>query len=577
MLMRIILPVILIGLITRIGYGQEGAVILDSIYFNMDTSKKMILVNKDIEVLNSSSSETHSSISSNGIAFTFITPVSNFKTDTIYKVLDINEEEYGLHFTQIPIVNINTQNTIVDEPRVYARFSLCEPNGNFIENAIGIEYRGSWTQTLPKKSLRIEFWEDPSGDDTEDFSLLGMREDDDWNIQAMYNEPLRLRSKIGYELWAKMDQLYYLEDEPEAKNTVRQEYVELFINNDYRGIYAISERIDRKQLKLKKYKDGEIRGELYKGDGWGASTFTSLPPYDNNRTLWGGLEYRHPDEEIDWSLIYDFVDFVINEDSILFYENYPNRFHLDNAVNYFIFLNLLRAFDNTGKNLHIAKYTNGEPYFYVPWDLDGTFGMSWSGNRENVTDDILTNGFYDRLLLDDNENGFLEKLKFRWGELRNDLITKDSILGTFTAYYNYLKTNGAYERENLAWEDPELFDYNNLEYTAAWLEDRLDYLDEIFENPALITDTEEYRIVDNLDLKIYPNPAGHHMFFETIDVDNIIEKIAIFNPLGQAIAVINANSYKGEIDVSNLGNGVYFIQADFKNRTRQIKKLIIRK
>ena len=76
-----------------------------------------------------------------------------------------------------------------------------------------------------------------------------------------------------------------------------QENVELVINNEYRGVYTLSERVDRKQLKLRKYENGSIRGELYKGVGWGASTNTSLPEYDNKKILWGGQENKYPDPD----------------------------------------------------------------------------------------------------------------------------------------------------------------------------------------------------------------------------------------------------------------------------------------
>ena len=45
-------------------------------------------------------------------------------------------------------------------------------------------------------------------------------------------------------------------------------YAEVFINNNYRGVYCVTELIDRKQLQLKKFElnngNFRIRGELYK-------------------------------------------------------------------------------------------------------------------------------------------------------------------------------------------------------------------------------------------------------------------------------------------------------------------------
>ena len=116
--------------------------------------------------------------------------------------------------------------------------------------------------------MEIEFWTDNIGNETQNHALLGMTNDDDWNLQAMYNEPLRIRSKTNNDLWRMINSLHYQNQEPEAINGVRIKYVELFINNEYRGLYCLGEKVNRKQLKLKKH-NGNIRGELYKGISWG--------------------------------------------------------------------------------------------------------------------------------------------------------------------------------------------------------------------------------------------------------------------------------------------------------------------
>ena len=135
---------------------------------------------------------------------------------------------------------------------------------------------------------------------------------------------------------------------------VHTEYAEPFINGCHLGLYAVSERIDRKQLKLKKY-NGEIRGELYKGPFWGATTFTSVPPYDSSDRYWGGFSCQYPKEVTDWTGLHGFAELVVNAPEAEYLAGYPDRFELAYAVDYFIFFNLLRATDNTGKNLFIAR------------------------------------------------------------------------------------------------------------------------------------------------------------------------------------------------------------------------------
>ena len=566
--MRILILTITISLLALSNYARHGIVEIDTIYTNEDAEKGIILINKEISELNSLYPEEKKTIHSGNRQYTFVSSIIEFEYGVAYEATDLESKYFEIYFTQLPIISIFTNNTIVDEPRVYAQFSLCQSNGSYIENSIGVEYRGRWTQALPKKSLRIEFWKDETGSEKKDISLLGMRSDDDWNIQAMCNEPLRLRSKANFEMWRKIDTLYYIGDEPEAINGVRQEYVELFLNNRYAGVYALSERPDRKQFKLKKYKDDEIRGELYKGVSWGASTYTSLPSYNNRSMLWGGFEYEHPEEKINWENIYEFVRFAIYEDSIAFYENYEERFDIDSALNYFIFLNLLRATDNTGKNIFVAKYNTNEPYFYIPWDLDGSYGIIWNGTEENITNDILTNGLYDRLIKHDN---FTDKLKVRWNKLRENLITHNNIMGIFNTQFEYLKSNGVYERELIAWQSCDFLDLDNLNYTSNWLNNRLDYLDHVFTNPELLTGVEQ--ITKQNQIKIYPNPASRYLNIKTED-NLVIENVKIINSLG--VCVYNNNKTTGRIDASGLSNGIYIVIIDFGFGERQIEKIMIK-
>lgn len=82
----------------------------------------------------------------------------------------------------------------------------------------------------------------------------------------------------------------------------------------------------------------------------------------------------------------------------------------------------------------------------------------------------------------------------------------------------------------------------------------------------------------NEKLTIYPNPSSLKI---TVDIANILftnEKsyIIIKNTLGQVVLKTSFNSRQTEIDVSNLPNGVYFIELNTLNGILS-KKVIISK
>jgi len=540
-------------------------------YF-IDISKNIVLTNIDIGLVNSTWTNTKTHILLNEVC-EFSAPITTIEIGVAYTIyIPSQNSNFVIYFTELPIISITTNFTIVDEPNVLANFKMIETNQNFLESYIGIQYRGAWSQSLPKKSMEIEFWTDATGAETQNHALLGLVNDDDWNLQAMYNEPLRIRSKTNNDLWRMINTLHYQNQEPEAINGIRMKYIELFINNEYRGLYCLGEKVNRKQLKLKAH-NGTIRGELYKGISWGASTFTSVPPYNNNSLIWSGFEYKHPDEEINWLNLHALVHFVMNSSDQDFFDEYKNRFELDNLVDYYIFLNLLRATDNTGKNIYIAKYTTNDNYFYVPWDLDGSFGTIWNGTNDNTTNDLLSNGFYNRLTYDCNSDGFRERLKNKWLELRSTIITHDSLMSIFNSNHNFLESNGLYNRENLAWSD---YTYNNgdLTYLSNWITSRLASLDIKFTEDCIPLSINENNIKSRMVI-IYPNPTNDLIYINSKMFHDY--KVSIYNNLGQVVLQeFFKNQYNISISLGNFKNGIYFIK--FENEEHhEIQKIILKK
>ena len=537
---------------------------LNPMHYSLDLTLGLAVCNSPIAELNNQG--TVKIISLKGESYELLDAPTEFALGEGYRLLDKADGELLLYFTELPLIDIHTDEVIVDEPRVSAEFALRSAGGAVVVSQVGIEYKGGWTQSLEKKSFRLELWADNLGEETVKESLLGMRSDDDWNLEAMFNEPLRLRNVTNANLWRDIHSPYYLDDEPEAKSAIALEYVELFLNDEYQGVYALSERIDRKQLQLKR-PDLDRRGELYKAYSWGAPTFGSLPDFDNDSQTWEGFEYVYPAENTDWSNLYNFVDFVINGWHDDFYERWDERFHRDNAIDYFIFLNAIRALDNTGKNIYIARYDVDEPYFYVPFDLDGTYGVVWNGEIDDVFSGIMSNGFYDRLLTDCNNEGFGPELKERWVALRQDLLSNESLKKRGMTNHTYLSENGIYERELLAWSSYE-YNADNLNQFTSWIDKRMDYLDSYFE-----TLCEDVSIQNTVRKQFSVADQGGGVFLlQNLTNDNAFS-CKVYS--SSSLLLLSANN-TSTLDLSHCPAGLYFLKINQGGR-QEYHKLMLRK
>jgi spore coat protein H len=544
---------LLVLLLTALSARASDTLRIAAPFYHVDPIRRIIVVNQSLAALNTNTEAAQ--YLSLGQVYEFDQPVRTVKTDSAYQVAG-GGAAYKLFFTQLPIIHLDTRHQIADTPSVYARFALVQSSGLTVRSNVGVEYRGASSQGYPKKSFELSFWDDTTGAVSRDVTLLGMRTDNKYNLQALYNEPMRLRSTVANALWQEVHQIYYQAQEPEANNGVATAYAEVFVNDEYRGVYALSERIDRKQLKLKKYSNNTITGELYKGADWqgGATVFAWVPPIDNRLDTWGGFEYKHPEERIDWTNLASFCNFVVYSPDADFYAGYRQKFHLGNAVDYYLFLNLTRATDNTGKNLYIAKYKQGEPYYYVPWDLDGVFGTDWTGARTGSVDDLLSNGFYRRLETDCSAGGFRETLRSRWTALRATVLTEAHIMAKFRAGYDYLQSNNVYEREELAWSGFQA-DTTDLGYTAAWLRQRLAFLDGEFGqacNGPLAVAAAPARLA----CKLYPNPATDLLRVET---EAKAAELSIRDLNGRLVLQTALRGPRNQVSLQVLHPGLYVV------------------
>ena len=474
------------------------------------------------------------------------------------ETIEIQGETYKLFRTPMPIITIATEGPIVNSPAVHGTISVTDADGNVIEMHAGFKIRGTSSQQYDKKSYRVELWADATGSTMMDTTFLGLRSDDDWNLEAMWAQPLRLRDKVANELWMEMHQLYYQDLEPDARSGVRMEYADVLVNGSYVGIYALSERMDRKQLELKKF-NGENRGLLYKGNGSGAPTFESLPAYDNTLGTWDNYEWVYPNEaeaSYDWSHLYSFTNFVMNASDNVFYAQYSAQFDKGNAIDYYLFINVLQAMDNMGRNLFLARYKKTGPYFYLPWDLDAVWGLDTDGKPTNNSNGLMSNGFYDRLIHDCTNNGFVASAQTRYNALRNTILTKEHIMQLVQNQYNALLENGAYDREHEAWPD-FILDESQLTYMSNWLEARFNYLDAEI-NAACGTwgiEDPEPVVRPTQTVEVFPNPAKDRInihFAEACEAS-----VRLYDMTGRMVYSNSSNAQAFVIPTQGLSKGIY--------------------
>ena len=408
-----------------------------------------------------------------------------FDTNSVEKTFQLNDslsETVTVHFTSLPIIHIQSENISTEFSN--GHFLFYDPTDSVpLAFDIDVRWRGATTLARPKKSYAVKL-KDAKGEKL-NHSFLGLRSDNSWILDAMSIDKARMRNRISTDLWNDFSTTSYIRAfEPTALNGTRGQFVEVFYNHRYQGVYCMTEKIDRKQLQLRKFKNGQMRGVLYKTNKWNTLVATSPIP-SNAQSIWNGIEISYPNledgEPVDWSPLLQIMDFLTNSSASELRRELPQRIDLDVWRDYFLFIELLLAEDNDCKNQCVYFYdaTNSSSLFGIaPWDLDHSWGRDYQGNALEANKNFLLYNRVHTCLR--TYYGSYNYVKERYQELRTNELRNVSLKARFHRVFQLYRENQVDEREELRWNDQDdiVLDFDaEEEYIQQWIDQRLAYLD----------------------------------------------------------------------------------------------------
>lgn len=372
------------------------------------------------------------------------------------------------------------------------RMQIVDEQGDTATFCIRAKWRGASALSHTKKSFTVKLYDEQ--DEKLDSALLGMRSDNTWALDAMAVDKARMRNRVSFDLWNDFAAENYIKKEYDDRsmNGIHGRFVEVTLNGDYQGLYNFTEKIDRKQLRLKKFKeDGTIRGLLYKAIDFRGTNFGCCDDYDNASPTWMGWESKYPDAEedgmTDYAPLAEAITFVMNASTKDFCKYVDEVFDLPVWNDYFLFINVIYAIDNYAKNTYVYLYdeTKTKKLGIAPWDLDCTWGRSYDAS-ETATDATL---FYHILnsRLNKEYPDYIEHVAARYFEFRKTIFDADSLKRRFTDYYDQLAACGAIEREEARWQGVDGLTLNireEMDYISEYIDKHLAFEDDLWANFA---------------------------------------------------------------------------------------------
>ena len=363
-----------------------------------------------------------------------------------YRVLVWNEKEYAytsIVFTGMPQICLTVDTEILKREDVPAW--VCVNNGVQAVQANGrTHYRGGVTLHSPKRAYRIEYTKTSDGRKKIAQDTPGMGSVRNLILIPMIYDATLMRDRLSWDVYAKA----IPENAPFGARALQ--HVELFVNDEYEGVYLMLEPYDyREELKAA----GDHHGDM--------DFIYRVGSADENRPYVKGFYipargfevfYSPPGEE-NYAMGLDaYMDAVTEEDDELFCRKALDCFDVDSMLRYLLLVQAGGWTDNVLNNLYVwADRTSGKTvYHFFPWDMDATWG-----DRANRIGEDFDYWMYfptcDRMI-SLNAGGIMrDRLEEIWQELRSGPLTEEFVEECVTRYTHELNDSGAAARNSERW------------------------------------------------------------------------------------------------------------------------------
>lgn len=356
-----------------------------------------------------------------------------------------------------------------------------------------IEVQGSSTQFWPKKNWSLKLYKDKARAKELYLRVGDSIASNKWILKADWIDPSMYRNGVSYLLW---DQITESRDSSfmevkqgklineNAKGSPFYFTGLLNVNEQHYGITTLILGHDINNFNIDKnnkdhlYFEFDARGgytptktyEKFSKDGIG-TWIDSYFPKDNNLNL---NQITKIDE------FGKFLNSPLSEAK----QNYNKYFDKENMIDMLLYIEFIYDNDGIAQDLEIVTYDLNKFYF-LPWDKDTTFGLSWSG------DGLLEDSEKSLLINYKNEDSsqkpwyktyhvYTKETEERYKDLRDKGIFSAENIERLIDSIDSKLTEELRDKDKKRWpERPSVDELNKLQM-LNWVQNRIEVLDKHF-------------------------------------------------------------------------------------------------
>ena len=505
--------------------------------------------------------------------------------------------------SNLPILVIDTDGAeIPDEPRIDAHLGVID-NGpgqrnalgdpfNGYDGLIGIEVRGSGSQTYPKNGYAVETRNPDRSNNN--VPLLGMPSENDWVLYGPYLDKSLVRNALAYDLARSM-----------GRYASRVRFCELVLNGEYYGVYAVFEKIKRddNRIDIARLRPEETEGDdltggyILKidhptaGEGWYSplatgSGHTHYQYHDPNET-----ELVPEQEAYARAAVDSFETFMAGPTL----DGLADRIDIESFVDYIMIGELSRNVDGYRLSTFFYKDKDSNDGRFVMgpvWDFNLAFGNSSYLDGANVEGLFINTPpstfewskipfWWPRLL---ESPVFSANVRERWQELREGPFHPDSLDLLISDYEDLL--DEAQARNFEKWDVLGTYVWPNafvgqtyaeeMTYLRSWVRDRAEWLDGAFASLGVAAEAPPPALDGRL--RVFPNPAATDVTVELEIGQSQHVRVVAYDVLGRPVAVLHDGPLEAgtqRLSWEAFTSGVYLIRAEGEDAFRAHARLTV--
>lgn len=403
----------------------------------------------------------------------YATNIVTVKYNKKYKIIIYNDDYYyetKLVLTNLPLMSITTDTEITDND-TNSVFKYINPYNldEIVTYNSKIHIRGATSKRYDKKSYKLEVY-DKDYEKEKNINISNFYYGSSFILDAMFRDNSKIRNILAIDIWNGISDDFSNVD-------IYSEFVELFINGEYIGLYAFTEPLNRKSLNLNKSSLNDTSVIVKSNERTVPSVYGDFTNILDDIYL--DYELKYPNDEELFSESWEKVLSKLSkyyDDSNNTYDKLNEIFDMNNYIDIIIYNSFINNSDNGMKknNYFYLKNLNSKLNIQ-PWDMEFSFGLKFNEEAQyNFKKDIND---YNDIMFDiyhedsDKINSLL--INRYWNLRRNVLNTK--YLDTLLDNYKKELSRGSASRDSSLWLEYDI--EKEIEDVRTWIHNRIEVYD----------------------------------------------------------------------------------------------------